>query len=282
MGNKDIKLIDSKGLRVDGRKPDELRPLKMEVSVFSRPDGSAYVEQGKNKVYAAVYGPREIHPRHLSIADRSRIRVQYRMATFSVPDRKRPAPSRREIEISKVIREALEPVVFVEKFPKTGIDLFIEVVQADGGTRCASINAAVLALADSGIPLRDLPVACAVGKVDDTMVLDLNDVEDQNGDADIPMAYIPRDEKFTLFQMDGRLTKKEFLEAIKLFKKGAKEIVAKQKEALRKKYLDVRKEVEKSKTKPKKAEKAEVKKETKKKKKTEKKPKKVAKEEKKK
>jgi exosome complex component RRP41 len=237
-------LITKDGLRVDGRKLDELRPLKMVVQVLSRPDGSAYVEHGKNKVYAAVHGPRELHPRHLSLPDRARIRVVYRMATFSVNDRKRPAPSRREYEISKVIREALEPALFVEEYPRTGIDIFIEVVQADGGTRTASINAAVLALADAGIPLRTLPVACAVGKIDGKMALDLNDVEDQKGEADLPIAWLPLNERFTLFQMDGRISLDEFAEAIKIFKKGAAKISEIQQSALKEKYLAIREDID--------------------------------------
>ena len=61
-------LVDKKGRRNDGRAIDELRPIKMQVNVLTRADGSAYVEMGGNKVIAAVYGPREIHPRHLSIS----------------------------------------------------------------------------------------------------------------------------------------------------------------------------------------------------------------------
>jgi exosome complex component RRP41 len=244
MTNKSPELITKDGLRVDGRKLDELRPIKMVAQVLSRPDGSAYVEHGKNKVYAAVYGPRELHPRHLSLPDRARIRVVYRMATFSVNDRKRPNPSRREHEISKVIREALEPALFVEEYPRTGIDIFIEVVQADGGTRTASINAAALALADAGIPLRSLPVACAIGKIDGKIALDLNDVEDQKGEADLPMAYLPLNENFTLFQMDGRISLDEFAEAITVFKKGAVKISEIQHAALREKYLAVREDID--------------------------------------
>ena len=106
----------------------------MEVGVLNNADGSAYIEQGKNKILAAVYGPREVHPRHLTLPDRASLRCRYHMAPFSVDERKSPAPSRREVELSKVIQEALEPALFLEQFPRTVIDLFIEVLQADGGT----------------------------------------------------------------------------------------------------------------------------------------------------
>jgi exosome complex component RRP41 len=243
MSGKPEKLIDKKGLRLDGRKIDELRPLKLEVGILANADGSAYIEHGKNKILAAVFGPREMHPKHLSQADRMVIRCRYHMAPFSVEERKSPAPSRREVELSKVIRESLEPSVFNELYPRTGIDVFIEVLQADGGTRCAAITAASLAIADAGIPMRDLVVACAAGKVDDQVVLDLMDEEDKMGTADVPVAYMPSLNAITLLQMDGILTPDELEKAISMAMEGCKKIYVMQKEALKTKYMTV-KEVE--------------------------------------
>ena len=243
MSQKTEKLIDKKGLRLDGRKPDELRPIKIEVGALSNADGSAYIEQGKNKILAAVYGPKEVHPKHMALPDRMVLRCRYHMAPFSVQERKSPAPSRREIELSKVIREAVEPAIFMEYYPRTAIDVFVEVLQADGSTRCASITAASLALADAGIPMRDLVAACSAGKVDDTVVLDLMDVEDKVGSADVPVAFMPNLGVITLLQMDGILTPEEFEKAVNLAIEGCKKIYALQKEALRAKYVSV-KEVE--------------------------------------
>jgi exosome complex component RRP41 len=237
------KLVNRKGLRLDGRRPDELRPIKIEVGVLSNADGSAYIEQGKNKILAAVYGPKELHPKHLALPDRMVLRCRYHMAPFSVQERKSPAPSRREIELSKVIREALEPAVFVEYYPRTAVDIFIEVLQADGSTRCTSITAASLALADAGVPMRDLVAACSAGKVEDSIVLDLNDVEDKVGSADVPVAYMPNLGAITLLQMDGILTPEEFEEAVKLAIEGCRKIYVMQKEALKARYVSV-KEVE--------------------------------------
>jgi exosome complex component RRP41 len=243
MSEKPEKLIDKKGLRLDGRKPDELRPIKLEVGVLSNADGSAYIEQGKNKILAAVYGPKELHPKHMALPDRMVLRCRYHMAPFSVEERKSPAPSRREIELSKVIREALEPSIFLEYYPRTGLDIFIEVLQADGSTRCASIVAAALALADAGIPMRDLVVACSAGKIDDTIILDLMDAEDKMGSADVPLALMPNLNAITLLQMDGILTLEEFEKAVNLALEGCKKIYALQKEALKSKYVSA-KEVE--------------------------------------
>jgi len=233
------KLIDKKGVRLDGRKLDELRPVKMEVGVIPNADGSAYLEQGKNKILVGVYGPKEAHPRHIAQQDRAVIQCRYHMAPFSVDERKSPAPSRRDVELSKVIREALEPAIFLEYYPKTAIQVYIEILQADGGTRCAGITAASLALADAGIPMRDLVAACAAGKADGKLIVDLMDTEDKVGDADVPVAFMPNLNAITLLQMDGNLTVDEFENAISMAVDGCKQLHNLQKEALKLKYVAV-------------------------------------------
>jgi exosome complex component RRP41 len=230
-------LISSEGLRVDGRRPDELRPIELKVGVLKQADGSASIRQGKTYIVVGVYGPRELHPRHLTLNDKAYLRVVYRMATFSVPDRKRPAPSRREKEISMVIANALSPSLFLEEFPRAVIDVFIQVIQADGGTRCASITAASLALADAGIPMRSLVPSVAVGKADSVLVVDLGDEEDKYGEGDVPMAILPPTEEITLLQQDGFFTRDELLEAMQMGISSCKYVHELQKEALKRAYV---------------------------------------------
>lgn len=235
MVDKPEKLIVD-GRRLDGRLPDEMRPLKIQAGVLKRADGSAYVELGDNKVLAAVYGPREMHPRHLQQPDTAVLRCRYNMAPFSVEDRKRPGPDRRSVEISKVTREAIQPVVFLELYPRSGIDVFIEILQADAGTRTTGITAASVALADAGVPMRDLISSIAVGKVDNTLVLDLNKAEDNWGTTDMPIALMPRKKFITLLQMDGHFAPDEFKHALSLAFKGCEQIYEAQKQALRERY----------------------------------------------
>lgn len=238
------KLIDKKGMRLDGRKFDELRTVKMEVGILPNADGSAYLEQGKNKILVGVYGPKEAHPRHIAQQDRAVIQCRYHMAPFSVDERKSPAPSRRDVELSKVIRESLEPAVFLEYYPRTAIQVYIEVLQADGGTRCAGITVAALALADAGIPMRDLVVACAAGKADGKLIVDLMDAEDKVGEADVPVAFMPNLNAVTLLQMDGSLSVKEFEGALNMALDGCKQLYTLQKEALKSKYVAVEEDEE--------------------------------------
>jgi exosome complex component RRP41 len=227
-------IIDGK--RLDGRAPEEMRPLKIEAGILKRADGSAYVELGENKVLAAVYGPREMHPRHLQRPDTAVLRCRYNMAPFSVDERKRPGPDRRSVEISKVTRQALEPVLFLELYPRSVIDIFIEVLQADAGTRTAGITAAAVALADAGVPMRDLVSSVAVGKIDGMIVLDLTKEEDQWGTTDMPVAIVPRKKLVSLLQMDGNFTEEEFKRALDLAFRGCEQIYQAQRQALKEKY----------------------------------------------
>jgi len=233
----ELTLIDENGKRSDGRGIDDLRPIKITVGVIKNADGSAFIEFGKNKIIVAVYGPREVHPKHMALPDRCVLRCRYHMSPFSTDTRKNPAPSRREVEISKVIRESLEPSLILSDYPRAVIDVFVEVLQADGGSRCAGIIAASVALADAGINMRDLVSACAAGRLGDNIVLDINDLEDKEGDADMPVAYLPNVEQITLLQLDGKLSSNQFNECLNKAIQGCKLVYEIQKEALMKKYF---------------------------------------------
>jgi exosome complex component RRP41 len=237
LGEGKTKLIDESGRRMDGRRWDELRPISIQVGVMKNADGSAYIEWGKNKIMAAVYGPKEVHPKHQVLPDRALLRCRYHMAPFSVDERKNPAPSRREIEISKVIREALEPAVIVEDYPRTAIEVWVEVLQSDGGSRVAGITAASLALADAGINMRDLVVGCSCGLINDTVVADLDDTEDKEGSGDMPVAIMPNLGLVTLLQVDGIYTREQFQKAFELAIQKGKEVNAMQRAALNARFF---------------------------------------------
>jgi exosome complex component RRP41 len=236
------KLFREDGKRLDGRDKLELRPIKMEVGVIENADGSAYLEWGNNKIYAAVYGPREVHPHHLAKPDKGILRVFYRMATFSVFDRKRPAPGRREKEISMIITDCLEPVLFLELYPGTAFEIFINVMDADGGTRCASTTVAALALADAGIPMRSLVSAIAVGKIDGEIVSDLSGIEDKAGEADLPCAITWFNEELSLLQFDGDMNLNEFTNCLDNAKDALTKIHEMQLTALKSKYISIQEE----------------------------------------
>ena len=224
------------GKRLDGRKLDEIRKLEIKAGVIPNADGSASLSFGKTKVVAAVYGPREVIPRHLLDPGKAYLECVYDMASFSTPDRNRPGPNRRSAEISKVIANALSPAIFLEKYPRTKIDVYIEVMNANAGTRTAAITAAAVALADAGIEMRDLVASIASGKADGELMLDLFEPEDNYGEADMPIAVMPRKKAITLLQMDGNLSKKEMEKLIDMSMKACEKIYEMQKAALKEIY----------------------------------------------
>jgi len=242
-GDGTVQLIDEKGKRVDGRLKDELRPTEIKIGVVKNADGSAEIRMGKNIIIAAVYGPRELHPKHRALPDRALIQCFYRMSTFSVNDRKSPAPSRREKEISMLLSDALTSVVLTDKYPRTTIDIYIQVIQADGGTRCASLTAASVALADAGVPMRGIIAAVASGLANDIVVLDLFDLEDQKGSGDMPLGYCPTLNEISLLQLDGVFTLEQFDECLDLSIEGAKRLYDIQTNTLKQRYADIRAEV---------------------------------------
>nr|GMC58337.1 exosome complex component RRP41 homolog [Ipomoea batatas]GMC68517.1 exosome complex component RRP41 homolog [Ipomoea batatas] len=167
-----MEYVSPEGLRLDGRRPLEMRQLRAEIGAVARADGSAVFEMGNTKVIAAVYGPREVQNRSQQINDQALVRCEYSMANFSTGDRMRkPKGDRRSTEISLVIRQTMEACILTHLMPRSQIDIFVQVIQADGGTRSACINAATLALADAGIPMRDIVTSCSAGYLNSTPLL---------------------------------------------------------------------------------------------------------------
>jgi exosome complex component RRP41 len=223
--------------RNDGRKADELRPISAKVGVVPNADGSAIFKLGKTVAIAAVYGPRLLHPQHMQKPDTGILRVNYDLLSFSVDERKRPGPNRRSTEISKVTEMALLPAVDIKEFKGTVIDVQIYILQANAGTRTAGINAASMALAHAGIPMKGLVTSVAVGKIDKDLILDVDDVEehfeDGEGATDFPMAKLYGTDKYTLMQMDGKIQPDLVPKALDMADKAFEKIYEVQKKALK-------------------------------------------------
>lgn len=227
--------------RLDGRKDfKDLRPIEAKAGVIRNADGSAMFKIGNTVAYAAVYGPRELHPRFLQDPKKGRLRCNYNMMPFSgTGDRVRPGANRRAKEISYVTERALLPVLNLDAYPNAVIDVMIELPQTDAGSRCAGICAASMALADAGLAMKDLVCAISVGRVDDKVVVDLDyqeEAHEEGGVADIPVAMTPRTKEITLLQMDGDMTKEQLKEALEMAKGAVDAIYEVQKTALKDKF----------------------------------------------
>jgi exosome complex component RRP41 len=222
--------------RPDGRKVDEIRPMKAKVGIIPNAEGSAMFAFGDTIAIAAVYGPKKMHPQHQQDPEKGTLRCTYGMLSFSVTERIRPGPSRRSTEISKITEWALAPVIDISKYPNNVVDVHINILQANASTRCAGINAAAMALAHAGIPMKDLVSSISIGKLDKQLVVDLNKIEEDweegEGATDMPMTFTS-DGKLTHIQLDGKIDSAQLKEAIELARKATKQVYEIQKKALK-------------------------------------------------
>lgn len=223
--------------RFDGRKFDELRPIECKVGIVPNADGSAMFAFGDTIAIAAVYGPKTMLPKHMQNPEKGFLNVHYNMLSFSVAERIRPGLSRRGQEISKVTEWALAPVVLLDDLPGTVVDVHINIIQANAGTRCAGINAAAVALAHAGIPMKEMISAVAIGKIDDKIAVDIikeeEDYEEGGGATDIPMTYLSNSGRISLLQLDGKMPVSKLNEALEAGKEACKKIYEAQKKALK-------------------------------------------------
>ena len=225
--------------RLDGRKIDELRPMEAKAGVVKNADGSASFKIGKTWAIAAVYGPREVVPRFMANPKKGILRCHYTMMPFSGSgERIKPGRSRRSQEISMVMELALAPVVDLSAFPNSVVDVIVELPQTDAGTRCAAISAACMALADAGIPMKDMVSSVTVGQVDGMVVADLNYNEEAYPAivSDIPIAMLHNSKEISLLQMDGEISKQDLLKALEIGKAATEKVYQLQVKALKEKF----------------------------------------------
>jgi exosome complex component RRP41 len=223
--------------RLDGRKKDELRPINIKLGVVKSAAGSCYLEWGKNTVVATVHGPRPMFPKHLSDSTKAVIDYRYRMAPFSVSDRKSPVPGKRDKEISLVSGFALESAIMTEKFPNTVIDINALILSSNAGTRVAALTAASLACVDAGLPMRGILTAVSSGRANGDFLLDLTkDEEDAKDAVDTAIAVLMPQKEITLLQMDGFVNKEDWKKIITMGFVGAERVFEIQKKALLDRY----------------------------------------------
>lgn len=181
--------------RADGRRPEQLRALSLEPDYLENPHGSALISQGRTKVLCTAMIQEEI-PRWLRNSGRGWITAEYSLLPASTGDRVDREASRgkqqgRTIEIQRLIGRAVRAVVDFQALGERTMWLDCDVLQADGGTRCAAICGAYVAgmraLARFGLSraFRDSVAAVSVGVVGGTPMLDLNYEEDSTADTDM-------------------------------------------------------------------------------------------------
>lgn len=196
-----LEFLSPEGLRVDGRRPNELRAYRAQLAVIPQADGSAMFALGNTQVIATVYGPRDNNTPSTSPCSllSCQVRTKIHAAAFSstTGDRRKGGSSsndRRLQDWSETISHTVEGVLLHELFPRTSLDIFVEVLSGDGGILAASINAVSLALVDAGVPMRDFVVALQAVILKEHLLLDGNQLEERAG-ALTTVAFTPRNGK---------------------------------------------------------------------------------------
>ena len=181
--------------RNDGRRPDALRPITFEVDYLEQPHGSVLVSQGKTKVLCTAMVKEEV-PRWLRNQGRGWMTAEYSLLPASTGDRVEREAARgkqqgRTVEIQRLIGRALRGVVDFHALGERTMWLDCDVLQADGGTRCAAICGAYVAgrraLDRFGLSKAFVYsiAAVSVGVVGGVSMLDLDYSEDSNADTDM-------------------------------------------------------------------------------------------------
>jgi ribonuclease PH len=181
--------------RPDGRRTDELRPLEIELDYLEQPLGSALYAQGKTRVLCTASLEERV-PRWLHKSGRGWLTAEYSLLPASTGDRTPREASEgkqkgRTVEIQRLIGRALRSVADLEALGERTLWLDCDVLQADGGTRCAAISGAYVAarraLDKAGLSraLTDSVAAVSVGVVEGERLLDLDYVEDSSAEVDL-------------------------------------------------------------------------------------------------
>jgi len=179
----------------EGRRSDELRPLEIEVDYLEQPMGAVLYAQGKTRVLCTA-SLEERTPRWLSGSGRGWLTAEYSLLPASTGERtQREASTGRQkgrtVEIQRLIGRALRSVADLEALGERTLWLDCDVLQADGGTRCAAISGAYVAAARAldraglGRVLRDSVAAVSLGIVGGELLLDLDYVEDSGAEVDL-------------------------------------------------------------------------------------------------
>lgn len=149
------------GMRVDGRSAIDPRKLFVSVGIISQAKGSSYLEVGNTKVCCGVYGPKDIQRGH-DFKMTCQVLCEVQLAPFSCIVRRSPQPDKRQRDMCRQLKEALESVIVLEKFPKSQIDVYLTIIEDDGGALAACITAAGLALCHANIDVYDFVIGASV------------------------------------------------------------------------------------------------------------------------
>lgn len=219
-------LLALSNLRDDGRRPHEIRRLRVQLGPLasggsSNGGGSALVEMGLTVAMATVTGPLACLRRSDELPDRALLDVSVQQAPFAPSGDRRVSSNndRRLMELGHLLKRALEATLLLQLYPKSRIQVSVIVLADDGGRLCAAINAASMACVDAGIPMKDLLCSCSAGYAGEgTTLVDLNRREESSYGGqpavNLPCAILPQRDTIVLSQCEARLPDIDTLERV--------------------------------------------------------------------
>lgn len=220
--------------RIDGRTAaEDLRPIFLRNAVLSGAAGSSYFEAGGTKVFAAVFGPR---PSPSSNAVEASVVCDVRWADFGRSrgstaqegERRNPAVSDfatdEEREFAAMLTRTLTATIRLDSYPKSRIEVSAFVLEDDGSAFAAVITAAVMALADAGVEIRDLVSSSCAALLDGKLVLDPCADEEKKADGTVMLAYMPTFALVTDVIQTGEMELHQVTEALRLCSSSAAKI----------------------------------------------------------
>jgi exosome complex component RRP41 len=206
-------LLSAEGLRVDGRRPGELRKISVELGVLPNVDGSCLYTQGYTKVLATVVGPQDGRSNQKRVME-AVIECEYAVTPFAAGVRRDMTKgSRASKESALIIQQTFERVVLRSLFPQSVISINVLVLHNAGSALACAINAVTAALMDAGVPMRDVVVAATGSVVDTVPILDVNATERGGAGSQVTVAVEALTGKIVTLQSEARISV-EALEAV--------------------------------------------------------------------
>ncbi|KAF7999530.1 exosome complex component RRP41 [Metschnikowia aff. pulcherrima] len=201
-----MELYSPEGLRVDGRRWNELRRFECKINTHpNASDGSSYVEQGNTKVMCMVQGPMEPPLRSQVNQTEATIEISLNIASFSTLQRKKRSKNEKRIlELKATLERTFAQSIMSNLYPKTVIDINVQVLAQDGGLFATMTNAITLALIDAGIAMYDYVSAVSVGIHDQTPLLDLNNLE-ENDMSCLTIGVVGKSEKLAMLLLEDKM-----------------------------------------------------------------------------
>lgn len=201
-----MELYSPEGLRIDGRRWNELRRFECRINTHpTSSDGSSYVEQGNTKIICMVQGPMEPSLKSQTNATKASIEINLSVANFSTIERKkRMKNEKRMIELKTTLERTFDQSVICKLYPRTVIQINIHVLAQDGGLLAGMTNAITLALIDAGIAMYDYVSAISAGLHDQTPLLDLSTLE-ENDMSCLTIGVVGKSEKLALLLLEDKM-----------------------------------------------------------------------------